>query len=185
MLFAGSTWLAGPTQAVGDGEKSPAPSVFHPRSTCHNVRQLTFGGTMPKPIFRGRQISDLYAPGRRRPSIRCSRCRSTRPMESREAQAREHLARDERLAATFFRPAIAFCFLLRTRRVPTAPLARLFATLRLAHLQHYQYLHGEADGSDFAPADHTPGTMRNPPSAATQTDHLHVDAQTATSTSTR
>src|SRR5882762_6328136 len=51
LLFAGSTWLVGHTQAVGDGEKSPSALGLPSEKHLRNVRQLTFGGTNAEAYF--------------------------------------------------------------------------------------------------------------------------------------
>src|SRR3977135_3750174 len=53
LRFAGSTRLAGHTQAVGDGEKSPAALGLPSEKHLRNVRQLTFGGTNAEAYFSG------------------------------------------------------------------------------------------------------------------------------------
>src|ERR1700731_5283039 len=51
LLFSGTAWIAGHTQAVGDGDKSPAPLALPSEKHLRNVRQLTFGGTNAEAYF--------------------------------------------------------------------------------------------------------------------------------------
>ena len=96
-----------------------------------NVRQLTFGGHECRSLFFGRrQDTDLPCiRARACPAIRCTPCRSTRPTASRRRRSWSARARAARPAATFSRPATAFCF---PRRTPPAPPARRSPIIRTA-----------------------------------------------------